>query len=100
MRWTAFEPSQPFGSCQCAAVGNADQDYGVLIISRERLEVPTNCEVGVYIDDQLAGRLFQEQALAFNLPPASVDIPPQAAPRANPTAACPACWCRPRSGSP
>ena len=53
---------------------NADQDYGVLIISRERLEVPTHCEVGVYIDDQLAGRLFQEQALSFNLPPAAVDI--------------------------
>ncbi|KQB54615.1 hypothetical protein AQS70_21315 [Pseudomonas endophytica] len=53
---------------------NADQDYGVLIISRERLEVPTNCEIGVYIDDQLAGRLFQEQALSFNLPAATVGI--------------------------
>ena len=53
---------------------NADQDYGVLIISRERLEVPTSCEVGVYIDDQLAGRLFQEQALSFNLPAGNVGI--------------------------
>ena len=53
---------------------NADQDYGVLIISRERLEVPTSCEVGVYIDDQLAGRLFQEQALSFNLPAGTVGI--------------------------
>lgn len=52
----------------------ADQDYGVLIISRERLEVPTSCEVGVYIDDQLAGRLFQEQALSFNLPAGNVGI--------------------------
>ncbi|WP_282364731.1 hypothetical protein [Pseudomonas sp. PS01297] len=53
---------------------NADQDYGVLIISRERLEVPTSCEIGVYIDDQLAGRLFQEQALSFNLPAGNVGI--------------------------
>ncbi|MFP3518762.1 hypothetical protein SB766_21505 [Pseudomonas sp. SIMBA_077] len=53
---------------------NANQDYGVLIISRERLEVPTNCEIGVYIDDQLAGRLFQEQALSFNLPATTVGI--------------------------
>mgnify|MGYP003608424592 CR=1 FL=1 len=53
---------------------HADQDYGVLIISRERLEVPTHCEIGVYIDDQLAGRLFQEQAQSFNLPPSTVDI--------------------------
>ena len=53
---------------------NADQDYGVLIISRERLQVPTSCEVGVYIDDQLAGRLFQEQALSFNLPAGNVGI--------------------------
>ena len=53
---------------------NADQDYGVLIISRERLEVPTSCEVGVDIDDQLAGRLFQEQALSFNLPAGNVGI--------------------------
>ena len=40
----------------------------MLIISRERLEVPTYCEIGLYIQDQLAGRLFQEQATSFNLP--------------------------------
>lgn len=74
MRWTALSLVSLLGLASVPLWANADQDYGVLIISRERLEVPTNCEVGMYIDDQLAGRLFQEQALAFNLPPASVDI--------------------------
>ncbi|KAF1030717.1 MAG: hypothetical protein GAK37_01158 [Pseudomonas sp.] len=57
-----------------APVIAADQDYAVLIISRERLEVPTNCEIGLYIQDQLAGRLFQEQATSFNLPPGNVSL--------------------------
>ena len=74
MRWTALSLVSLLGLASLPLSANADQDYGVLIISRERLEVPTHCEVGVYIDDQLAGRLFQEQALAFNLPAASVDI--------------------------
>lgn len=51
---------------------SADQDYSVLIISRERLEVPTNCEIGLYVNGQLAGRLFQEQATSFNFPPGNV----------------------------
>ncbi len=74
MRWIALSLVSLLGLASLPLSANADQDYGVLIISRERLEVPTHCEVGVYIDDQLAGRLFQEQALAFNLPAASVDI--------------------------
>lgn len=52
----------------------ADQDYAVLIISRERLEVPTNCEIGLYLNDQLAGRLFQEQATSFNLPAGNLSL--------------------------
>ena len=74
MRWTALSLVSLLGLASLPLGANADQAYGVLIISRERLEVPTNCEIGVYIDDQLAGRLFQEQALAFNLPATSVDI--------------------------
>ena len=38
-----------------SAEGNSD--YSVLIISRERLEVATNCEIGVYLNDQLSGRM-------------------------------------------
>ena len=54
------------------AAGNSD--YSVLIISRERLEVATTCEIGVYLNDQLSGRVFQEQSTSFNLPPGPVDI--------------------------
>ncbi|WP_312935838.1 hypothetical protein [Pseudomonas sp.] len=55
-----------------SAEGNAD--YSVLIISRERLEVATNCEIGIYLNGQLTGRLFQEQSTAFNLPAGPVDV--------------------------
>ncbi|MDH1551341.1 MULTISPECIES: hypothetical protein [Pseudomonas] len=48
--------------------------YSVLIISRERLEVATSCEIGVYLNDQLSGRVFQEQSTSFNLPPGPVDV--------------------------
>ncbi|MBK5003253.1 hypothetical protein IAE37_005529 [Pseudomonas sp. S31] len=57
-----------------AASAEGNSDYGVLIISRERLEVATSCEIGIYLNDQLAGRLFQEQSTSFNLPPGSVDV--------------------------
>ena len=74
MRWSALSLVSLLGLASLPLWATAEQDYGVLIISRERLEVPTNCEIGVYIDDQLAGRLFQEQSTSFNLPAASVDI--------------------------
>lgn len=48
--------------------------YAVLIISRERLEVASPCEFGVYLQDQLAARLFQGQSVAFNLPPGDVSV--------------------------
>ncbi|MCU1724002.1 MULTISPECIES: hypothetical protein [unclassified Pseudomonas] len=50
------------------------QDYSVLIISRERLEVATTCEIGIYLNDQLSGRVFQEDSVSFNLPAGQVDI--------------------------
>ena len=99
MRRTALSLVSLLALASLPLWANADQDYGVLIISRERLEVPTNCEVGVYIDDQLAGRLFQEQALAFNLPPAASISASSCCP-GKPPAACPACWSRPHSNSP
>lgn len=48
--------------------------YAVLIISRERLEVATPCEIGLYLQDQLAARLYQGQSVAFNLPPGPVSL--------------------------
>ena len=43
MRWTALSLVSLLGLASVPLWANADQDYGVLIISRERLEVPTNC---------------------------------------------------------
>lgn len=48
--------------------------YAVLIVSRERLEVATPCEIGLYLQDQLAARLYQGQAVSFNLPPGAVSV--------------------------
>ena len=74
MRWSTLSLVSLLGLASLPLWANAAQDYGVLIISRERLEVPTSCEIGIYIDDQLAGRLFQEQSLSFNLPAGNVGI--------------------------
>jgi hypothetical protein len=49
--------------CRPALGQCAGEDYAVLIISRERLEVPTNCEIGVYIQDQLSARCSRSKAL-------------------------------------
>ncbi|MDH4554753.1 hypothetical protein E8F11_06110 [Pseudomonas sp. BN417] len=49
-------------------------DYSVLIISRERLELATACDVGLYLEDQLAARLVQGQVVSFNLPPGPLSI--------------------------
>ncbi|MBD1554365.1 hypothetical protein [Pseudomonas typographi] len=48
--------------------------YSVLIVSRERLEVGTPCEIGLYMQNQLVGRLFQEQSMSFNLPPGQLSV--------------------------
>lgn len=75
MRWSAFSLFG-FLSLFAAApsVNAAGEDYAVLIISRERLEVSTSCEIGVYLQDQLSARLFQEQSTSFNLPPGNVSL--------------------------
>jgi hypothetical protein len=95
MRWSAFSL---FGFLSLFAAmpsaNAAGEDYGVLIISRERLEVSTNCEIGVYIQDQLSARLFQEQSTSFNLPPGNVSLRlkllPGQAPGCNPGMLAPA----------
>lgn len=75
MRWSVFSLFSLLGLLAAApSVSAAGEDYGVLIISRERLEVATSCEIGLYIQDQLAGRLFQEQATSFNLPAGKVSL--------------------------
>ncbi len=68
MGWSAFRIAGFLGLLASASWAQADQDYGVLIISRERLEVATPCEIGIFLQDQLVGRLFQEESASFNLP--------------------------------
>ena len=74
MRWSFFGLVGLMSLSAAAPQALAAEDYAVLIISRERLEVPTNCEIGLYIQDQLAGRLFQEQSTSFNLPAGNVSL--------------------------
>ncbi len=47
-------------------------DYGVLTVSRERLEVSTPCDIGLYLQGNLAARLYQGQSVTLNLPPGNV----------------------------
>lgn len=49
-------------------------DYSVLIVSRERVELPTGCDVGLYLQDQLAARLVQGESVAINLSPGPVAV--------------------------
>ncbi len=49
-------------------------DYAVLIITRDRLEVATPCDIGIYLQDQLVARLYQGQATSFNLPAGPLSI--------------------------
>ena len=74
MRWSFLALIGLLSLSAAAPMAFADEDYAVLIISRERLEVPTSCEIGLYIQDQLAGRLFQEQSTSFNLPAGNVSL--------------------------
>ncbi len=74
MRWSYFGLVGLMSLSAAAPLASAAEDYAVLIISRERLEVPTNCEIGLYVNDHLAGRLFQEQATSFNFPEGRVSL--------------------------
>lgn len=68
---TATAQAQPLAPLVDSAQG---EGYAVLIISRERLEVATTCEVALYLHDQMAARLFQGQSVSFNLPPGEVSL--------------------------
>ncbi|KQQ54970.1 hypothetical protein ASF84_16810 [Pseudomonas sp. Leaf127] len=74
MRRSALGLLGILGLLAAAPSVQAQQEYGILIISRERLEIGSACEIGIYVQDQLAGRVFQEQSVSFNLPPGTVNI--------------------------
>jgi hypothetical protein len=65
---TQAEPMAPLPST------SQGEGYAVLIVSRERLEVATTCEVALYLHDQMAARLHQGQSVSFNLPPGKVSL--------------------------
>jgi hypothetical protein len=48
--------------------------YAVVTLSRERLELSTPCDVGIYLQDQLAARLMPGESSSFNLPPGTHQI--------------------------
>ncbi|MCE0463175.1 MULTISPECIES: hypothetical protein [Pseudomonas] len=68
MRWSTFSLFCMLVFSAVAPSASADEDFGVVIVSRERLEVSSSCEIGIYINDQLTARLFQEGSTSFNLP--------------------------------
>jgi hypothetical protein len=53
---------------------NAPPYYGVLIIDRNRLEVATTCDIGIYLQDRLAARIYQGQSASFNLPAGQINV--------------------------
>ena len=56
------------------ANSEASINYAVLMITRDRLEVATPCDIGIYLQDQLVARLYQGQATSFNLPAGNLSI--------------------------
>lgn len=65
-------PSLPTGIPLSPMTLSTPIDYGVLTVSRERLEVSTPCEIGLYLQGNLTARLYQGQSITLNLPPGEV----------------------------
>lgn len=76
MRWSVLALLGIFAAPPLAPLALADgpKDYAILIISRQTLQVSTSCEIGVYVDNQLVTRLFQEDDTSLNLPPGEVSV--------------------------
>ncbi len=76
MRWSvlALLGTLAIPSMVPLALADGPNGYGIVIISRQTLQVGTSCEIGVYVQDQLVTRLFQEDDTSLNLPPGKVSI--------------------------
>ncbi|QRY81381.1 hypothetical protein JVX91_09855 [Pseudomonas sp. PDNC002] len=48
--------------------------YAVLIVSRERVDTGTACDIDLYVQDQKVSRLQPEGEIALNLPPGEVSL--------------------------
>jgi hypothetical protein len=57
-----------------AATAQQPDGYAMLIVSRDRLALATLCDIGVYLQDELAARLMPGEEAAFNLPPGALSI--------------------------
>lgn len=56
------------------AYSEPSMNYAVLIISRERLEVATPCDIGIYLQNQLVSRLYQGESASYNLAAGPVTV--------------------------
>ena len=76
MRWSvlALLGTLAIPSMVPVALADGPNGYGIVIISRQTIQVATSCEIGVYANDQLVTRLFQEDDTSLNLPPGKVSI--------------------------
>jgi hypothetical protein len=76
MRWSVLALLGILSTLAVVPVASADgpNGYAILIISRQTLQVSTSCEIGVYVNDQLVTRLFQEDDTSLNLPPGDVSV--------------------------
>jgi hypothetical protein len=52
----------------CAAV-DTGASHAILIVSSEGLRLASVCELGLYLQDQLVARLYQEQSVSLSWPP-------------------------------
>ncbi|QJP11553.1 hypothetical protein [Pseudomonas multiresinivorans] len=48
--------------------------YAVLIVSRERLDTGTACDIDLYVQDEKVSRLQPEGEVALNLPPGEISL--------------------------
>ncbi|MDH1107986.1 hypothetical protein N5C55_10385 [Pseudomonas otitidis] len=56
------------------ARAEAPLNYGMLVVSRERMQLATGCDVALYVQDRLIARLVQGQSVELNLPPGRVSV--------------------------
>jgi hypothetical protein len=76
MRWSVLALLGILSTLAVVPVASADgpKGYAILIISRQTIQVATSCEIGVYVNDQLVTRLFQEDDTSLNLPPGDISV--------------------------
>ncbi|MFV3335145.1 hypothetical protein ACNFIA_29835 [Pseudomonas sp. NY15437] len=48
--------------------------YAVLVVSRERLDTGTACDIDLYVQDEKVSRMQPEAEVALNLPPGEVSL--------------------------